>query len=106
MIKSKQISSTTALVNRFLCKEKCPDPDPDRIFYCYKCEIKRNCNGLKGHNQHYIIYNCDTCAFEDNIKQICRELNENEDEVLKCLKQIFYSAFSLQGIWSTKQRKI
>ena len=67
----------------FLCKEKCPDPDHKRILCCYRCEIKGNCSGLKGYNRHYIIYNCDTCAFEDNINQICRELNENEDEVLK-----------------------
>ena len=30
-----------------------------------------------------MIYNCYACAFENNIKQICRELNKNEDEVLK-----------------------
>ena len=65
----------------FLCKEKCPDPDHKRILY--KCEIKGNYSGLKEHNQYCIIYNCDICAFEDNIKQICRELNETEDEVLK-----------------------
>ena len=67
----------------FLCEEKCPDPHDERILYCYKWEIKGNPSGLKGHNQHCIIYNCDTYGFEDNIKQIWKELNENEDKVLK-----------------------
>lgn len=66
-----------------MCKEKCPDADYERIPYCCKCEIKGDCSGLKGHNQRCIIYNYDACPFEDNIKQICRELNENKDEVLK-----------------------
>ena len=52
----------------FLCKEKCPDPDHERILYCYKWEIKGNCSRLKGHNQHCMIYNCYACLFEDNIK--------------------------------------
>ena len=67
----------------FLWKEKCPDRDRERTLYCYKCEINENCSELKGHSQHCIIYNCDACAFEDNVKQICRELNENEDEISK-----------------------
>ena len=92
----------------FLCKEKCPDPDHERILYCYKCEIKGNCSRLKRHNWHCITYNCDACALEDNIKEICRKFNENEDEVLKTyytLNKIFTLLFCYKEFGQPNKEK-
>ena len=56
----------------FICKKKCVDHDHERVYFCYNCKIEE-CN-------HCIVYHCDACAFEDNLKEICWKLIKNENE--------------------------
>ena len=67
---------TTAFANHSFAKQKCDDPDHERVSFCYDWKIEE-CN-------HCIVYHCDACAFEDNLKEICRKLikNENENNVI------------------------
>ena len=58
----------------FLCKEKCANPDHQRIPYCYNCKTNEEYNSIKGYHQHCITYDCDACAFDDNLEEICEKL--------------------------------
>ena len=78
-----------------MCKEKCAHPDHERLLYCYNCKISGDCSRIKEHNQHYIVYNCDTCASEDTLHEICEKLKDIDvDKVLE-LYYTFNKFFTL-----------
>ena len=54
----------------FLCEKYSHIPDHKRAPNCYNCKIGGDCSGLNGHWQHCILYNCDACAFRDNLAEI------------------------------------
>ena len=54
------------------CREKGYTSWIERVSFCYNCKIEE-CN-------HCIVYHCDACAFEDNLKEICQKLIKNENE--------------------------
>ena len=41
---------------------------------CYNCIINGDCSKLDGHWQNCISYDCDACAFKDNLVEICGQL--------------------------------
>ena len=66
----------------FLCKEKCLDSEHLRIPYCFNCVISGNCTNIKGDIQHCKVFDCNACAFEDNLDEICTELSKNSRTIL------------------------
>ena len=66
----------------FLCKEKCLDSEHLRIPYCFNCVISGNCTNIKGDTQHCKVFDCNACAFEDNLDEICTELSKNSRTIL------------------------
>ena len=71
----------------FLCKEKCANPDHQRIPYCYNCKTNEEYNSIKGYHQHCITFDCDACAFDDNLEEICEKLIKSRHNIL----QIYYT---------------
>ena len=58
----------------FLCEKYCYNPDHEKPPNSSNCKISGDCTGLNEHWQHCILYNCDACAFRDNLAEICSEL--------------------------------
>ena len=67
----------------FLCEEKCSNPEHERLRYCYNCRINGECTGIKGHNQHCIVYDCNAYAFEDNLEEIYTKLTKSKNNTLE-----------------------
>ena len=67
----------------FLCKEKCANPDHQRIPYCYNCKINEECNNIKGYHLHCTTYDCKACAFDDNLEEICEKLIKGGDDIVQ-----------------------
>ena len=65
----------------FSCVKCCHDPEHQRLPSCYNCAIGGDCSKLDGHWQHSILYNCDACAFRDNLAEICEKLRENPENI-------------------------
>ena len=61
-----------------LGKRKCRSPEHKRIPDWFNCGINGDCTNTKGHNQHCMVFNCDMCAFEDNLEEIFTELLRNK----------------------------
>ena len=69
----------------FLCEKYSLIPDQERAPNCYNCKIGGDCSGLNGHWQHCILYNCDACAFRDNLGEICSELLAKDNILLSTI---------------------
>ena len=65
----------------FLCEKYSHNPDHERVPNCYNCKISGDCSGLNRYWQHCILYNCDECAFRDNLAEICTELGKGKDNI-------------------------
>ena len=48
---------------------------------CYNCIINGDCSKLDGHWQNCISYDCDACAFRDNLVEICGQLMQDMDNI-------------------------
>ena len=63
----------------FLCEKYCHNLDHERVPNCNNYKINEDCSGLDGYWRHCILYNCDACAFRDNLSEICGELTKGKD---------------------------
>ena len=48
---------------------------------CCNCNIDEDRSKLDGHWQHCISYDCDACAFKDNLAEICGQLMQDKDNI-------------------------
>ena len=104
----RQIPFITGHVT-FLWEKYSHIPDHERAPNCYNWKSGGDCSGLNGHWQHCILYNCDACAFRDNLADIYSELAKKKiqySHYLLYFKQIFHSSLLLLGFWTTRQGKI
>lgn len=65
----------------FLCEKYFHNPDHKRLPNYYNWKTDGNCGGLNGHWQHCILYNCDACAFRDNLSEICEKLTQKSNDI-------------------------
>ena len=54
-----------------------------RIPYCCNCKINEECNNIKGYHLHCITYDCDACAFDDNLEEICEKLIKGGNDIVQ-----------------------
>ena len=59
----------------FVCKEKCANPEHERLLYVKTVKLVEIVAEWK-EIINCMVYNCDTCTFEDNLEEICTQLKD------------------------------